>query len=105
MDFNSLLQQAKKMQEEMERQEQELNSKEYRSTVSKSIVEVVMTGDLQVTEININKDFAADFTAEDKEILEDAIMLAVNELTKKIEEDKTGALGQLTGGLNIPGLM
>ncbi len=105
MDFNSLLQQAQKMQEEMERQEKELNSKEYRSTVSKSIVEVVMTGDYQVTEININKDFAAAFTAEDKEILEDAVMLAVNELTKKIEEDKTGALGQLAGGLNIPGLM
>lgn len=104
MDFNSLLQQAKKMQEEMEKQEQELNAKEYRSTVSRSIVEVVMTGDFQITQININENFARDFSFDDKEILEDAITLAVNELTKKIEQDKAGAIGQLAGGMNIPGL-
>ena len=104
MDFNSLLQTAQKMQEEMERQEKELNEKEYRNTVSKSIVEVTMTGNYQITEIRINPDFAADFTADDKEILEDTVLLAVNEITKQIEEDKAGAMGQLTGGLNIPGL-
>ncbi|MBR0385852.1 MAG: YbaB/EbfC family nucleoid-associated protein [Erysipelotrichaceae bacterium] len=105
MDFNSLLQTAQKMQEEMEKQEKELNEKEYHNTVSRSIVEVTMTGNFQLTEIKINPDFAKDFTADDKEILEDAILLAVNELTKQIEEDKAGAFGQLTGGLNIPGLM
>lgn len=104
MDFNSLMQQAKKIQEEMEKQQQKLEAREYRSTVAKSIAEVVMDGGYQVLEVNINKEFAENFSAEDKEILEDSLILALNELTNKISEDKEEGLGSLAGNMNIPGL-
>lgn len=104
MDFNSLMQQAQKLQEEMERKEKEVSSKEYRSTVSKNIVELVMNGNYEITEININEDFAKNFGAEDKEILEDSIMLAINEVTKQISADKEGILGDLAGNISLPGL-
>ena len=44
------------------------------------------------------------FTSDDREILEDAITLAVNELTEQITDDKEGMLGDLAGSINIPGL-
>ncbi|MBQ9035921.1 MAG: YbaB/EbfC family nucleoid-associated protein [Erysipelotrichaceae bacterium] len=104
MDFNSLMREAQKIQEEMQRKDAELKNKEYTSTKSKSIVEVTMNGDYELTSVKINDEFANNFTSDDREILEDALMLAVNEVTAKVTEDKEGLVGDLAGSLNIPGL-
>lgn len=104
MDFNSLMREAQKIQEEMQRKDAELKNKEYTSTKSKSIVEVTMNGDYELTSVKINDEFAKNFTSDDREILEDALMLAVNEVTAKVTEDKEGLVGDLAGSLNIPGL-
>lgn len=104
MDFNSLMREAQKIQEEMQKKDAELKNKEYTSTKSKSIVEVTMNGDYELTSVKINDDFAKNFTNDDREILEDALMLAINEVTNKVTEDKEGLVGDLAGSLNIPGL-
>ena len=104
MDFNSLMREAQKIQEEMQKKDAELKNKEYTSTKSKSIVEVTMNGDYELTSVKINDDFVKNFTSDDKEILEDALMLAINEVTNKVTEDKEGLVGDLAGSLNIPGL-
>ena len=104
MDFNSLMREAQRMQEEMARKDAELKNKEYVSTKSKSIVEVTMNGDYELQSVKINEEFAKNFTSDDKEILEDALMLAINEVTAKVTEDKEGMVGDLAGSLNIPGL-
>ncbi|MBR0474317.1 MAG: YbaB/EbfC family nucleoid-associated protein [Erysipelotrichaceae bacterium] len=104
MDFNSLMREAQKIQEEMQRKDAELKNKEYTSTKSKSIVEVTMNGDYELISVKINDDFAKNFTSDDREILEDALMLAINEVTNKVTEDKEGLVGDLAGSLNIPGL-
>ena len=104
MDFNSIMKQAQKMQEQMEKQEAELKEKEYNSTISSSIVKVTANGDYKITNIEINEDFAKDFEFEDKEILEDALCLAVTDVLNQINEDKQDALGDLAGSIKIPGL-
>lgn len=104
MDFNSLMREAQKIQEEMQRKDAELKNKEYTSTKSKSIVEVTMNGDYELTSVKINDDFAKNITSDDREIFEDALMLAINEVTNKVTEDKEGLVGDLAGSLNIPGL-
>ena len=107
MDFNSLMMQAQKLQEQMEKQEQEINNREYHSTVMSDVVEVTMLGNFEVQEIKIKQQYIED-NYEDKEdfinILQDSICVAVSELTRKIQEDKEGMIGGLAGGLNIPGL-
>ncbi|WP_294463546.1 YbaB/EbfC family nucleoid-associated protein [uncultured Ruminobacter sp.] len=45
MDFNSLLKQAQKMQEDMERQDAALKEKEYTSKTLKNIVQITMNGE------------------------------------------------------------
>lgn len=104
MDFNELLKQAQKMQEDMYAKDRELKEKTYASRKARNIVEITMNGAYEITELKINDDFARDFTFEDKEILEDAILLAVNELTDRILEDQNNVMGDLAGGLGIPGL-
>jgi len=104
MDFSSLMRQAQKMQEQMEKQEEALKEKEYHSTISSSIVEVTMNGAYRLMEVKINDDFARDFTYEDKEILEDALCLAVSQTTDLINKDKEDAMGDLASSIKIPGL-
>ena len=104
MDFNSLLKQAQKMQEDMERQDAALKEKEYTSKTLKNIVQITMNGEYQITSVKLDDDFVKNFTRDDKEILEDAISVAVNELTEEITADKEGMFGNIAGSLNIPGL-
>ena len=42
---------------------------------------------------------------DDVEMLQDLIIAAVNEAMRQIDETSNDAMGQLTGGLNIPGFM
>ena len=103
MDFNSLMKQAKKMQDQLESQDKEIKEREYVSSVASSIVEIKMNGNYEITSLKISEDFAADFTPDDREILEESVILAVNELVKKITNDKEDMLGGLAGSLNLWG--
>jgi DNA-binding YbaB/EbfC family protein len=62
-------------------------------------VTVVMTGQQQLQSVKILPE-----AAEDTEMLEDLVLTAMNEALKKSKELAANRLGELTGGLNIPGL-
>ena len=104
MDFGSLMREAQRMQEEMQRKEEALKNKEYVSTAGRSIVEVRMNGEYELTEVKLNEEFVKNFTNDDKEILEDSLQLAINDVTRQVTDDKEGMMGELAGSLNIPGL-
>lgn len=104
MDFNKLLQRAQKMQEDLEKSEAELKQKEYTNKVVNSIVNIKMNSDYQIEEIKFDDNFVNDFTKEDFEALRDAIMLAVNDISREITENKENMMSGLAGSINIPGL-
>ena len=104
MDFNSLLQRAQRMQEDLEKSQNELKQKEYTNKTVSSIVKVTMDGDYQVKNVEFGKDFVNNFTSEDFEMLADSVAVAVNEITREITEDKEGAMADLAGSIKIPGL-
>ena len=96
MNMQNLMMQAKKMQKDMEKVQSELESKEY---VGKSqFVTAVMSGKNKLVSISFGEN--ADF--EDKEILEDMILIAINDAIDKMEkekEEKFGKYGQMFNGL------
>lgn len=104
MDFNKLLQRAQKMQEDLEKSEAELKQKEYTNKVVNSIVNIKMNSDYQIEEIKFDDNFVKNFTIEDFEALRDAIMLAVNDISQEITENKENMMSGLAGSINIPGL-
>ena len=104
MDFNSLLQRAQRMQEDLEKSQNELKQKEYTNKTVSSIVKVTMDGDYQVKNVEFGKDFVNNFTNEDFEMLADSIAVAINEITREITEDKEDVMSDLAGSINIPGL-
>lgn len=100
-NMNSVIKQAQKMQEEMERVQQETEEEQVEATSGGGAVKVVVNGKKELISIKLDPD-AVD--PDDVETLEDLIIAAVNEGVKKAEEIMAERMGAITGGLNIPGL-
>lgn len=99
MNMQRILQEAQKMQAQIQKEQKELEGTIYEG--NSSIVSVKMNGKYQVIEVKVNLDEAID--ASDKEMLEDMILLAVNDATKKIAQDKEKKMGKF--GQGLAGLM
>ena len=101
MNPANMMQQVRKMQQEMAKAQEELASTIVTGQASGGMVTVEMTCDHRMKSIKIASE-AID--PGDPETLEDLIVVACNDALKKIEETSQARLGQLTGGLRIPGL-
>ena len=97
MNMQNLMMQAKKMQKDIEKSQKELDGKEY---VGKSqVVTASMSGSNKLVSIKIDIDSLSD---DDRELLEDMILVAVNDAIDKMEKDKEekfGKYGQMFNGL------
>ena len=98
MNMNNIMKQAKKMQEEMQKSQEELSSKEFDSTAGGGAISVKVTGEKVLKEIRIKPEVV---DPEDVEMLEDLILTCVNEALRKVDS----AQSQEFGKFNIPGLM
>ena len=94
MNMQALMKQAQKMQEKMQQQAQELETKEFTAAAGGGAVSVTVTGHKEVKSITIDKD-AVD--PDDVEMLQDMIVAAVNEAMKQVDEESKGMLGSLNG--------
>ena len=100
-NMNQMLKQAQKMQEQMVKMQEEMEAKTYEATAGGGAVRVVITGKREVQEIELKPEVV---DPDDIEMLQDLMVAAVNEGLRKMESDSSAQMGQLTGGLNIPGL-
>ena len=98
MNINSLMKEAKKMQAEMQKSQEELATKEFDSTAGGGAISVKVTGEKVLKEIKIKPEVV---DPEDVEMLEDLILTCVNEALRKVDS----AQSQEFGKFNIPGLM
>lgn len=98
MNINSLMKEAKKMQADMQKTQEELASKEFEASAGGGAINVKVTGEKVIKEIKINKDVV---DPDDVEMLEDLILTCVNEALRKVDS----AQNQKFGKFNIPGLM
>ena len=101
-NMNNMMKQVKKMQEQMEKAQQDIEEKEFESTSGGGVVTATVNGKKEVIAIKIDPDV---IDPEDSEMLEDLIIAAINDAMKKADEYSGETMGKLTGGLNIPGLM
>ena len=91
MNMQALMQQAQKMQRDLTKKKDELNKKSFNGT--SDLVDVVFTGDKKLVSVKIKGNIDND----DKEIIEDMFVLAVNDAMAKIDKEAESALGQLNG--------
>ena len=98
MNINQLMKEAKKMQADMEKSQEELVAKEFDASAGGGVIEVKVTGAKLIKEIKIKKE-AVD--PDDVEMLEDLILTCVNEALKKVDSAQAAQLGKY----NIPGII
>ena len=98
MNKNNLMKEAKKMQAEMQKSQEELATKEFDSTAGGGAISVKVTGEKVIKEIKIKPDVV---DPDDVEMLEDLILTCVNEALRKVDSAQSQELGKF----NIPGLM
>lgn len=99
-NLNKLMKQAKKMQDDMQRQQAELETKTYEATAGGGVVTAVVSGRFELTRLTIKPE-AVD--PDDVEMLQDLVIAAVNEGVKVARQDQEETLSSLTGGLKLPG--
>ena len=99
MNMQKLMQEAQKMQAQLQKDQKELESTIYEG--SSSLVNIKINGKYEAVEVNINID--EEITSDDKEMLEDMVMLAMNDAVKKVVADKEKKMGKY--GQGLAGLM
>jgi nucleoid-associated protein EbfC len=107
-NMNQMLKQVQQMQAEMAKAQEELKNEIVEATAGGGTVTVKMTGELKVTEVRIDPE-AVD--PDDVELLQDLVLAAFNEAVRSAQELQqrklgaaTGGLGDMAGGLGLPGL-
>ena len=98
MNLNQLMKEAKKMQADMEKSQEELSQKEFDATAGGGAVSVKVSGNKEIKEIKIKPEVV---DPEDVEMLEDLILTCTNEALRKVDSAQAASLGKY----NIPGLM
>ena len=98
-NMNNMIRQAQKMQQDMMKAQEELESKTYEAQAGGGAVSAVVSGKKELLNITIDPE-AVD--PDDVEMLQDLIVAAVNEALRKANEDAASQMSRLTGGLNLP---
>ena len=103
-NMSQLLKQARDVQKKIEEVQNELDDLTIEADSGGGMVKVVVNGKQQILELTIEPDAIK----EDKELLEDLIISAVNNaLSQSLEESQNrmnAVTGNMLGGMNIPGL-
>ena len=97
MNINQLMKEAKKMQADMEKSQEELSIQEFEASTGGGAVKVVVSGDKMLKSITLDKDVV---DPDDVEMLQDLILTCVNEALRKVDSAQAASLGKY----NIPGL-
>lgn len=97
MNMQQMLAQAQKIQRQMEKAQAELDKKEFIVTKNGAVT-VKALGSMKITSIEIDDSL---LTAEDKDMLQDMILMAVNELIEKISEESEAIKASATGGFSF----
>ena len=98
MNINSLMKEAKKMQADLEKNQQELAEKEFEASAGGNAVSVKVNGQKQILDLKLQKEVV---DPEDVEMLQDLIVTCINQAFKQVDDAQAASMGKY----NIPGIM
>ncbi len=97
MNINQLMKEAKKMQADLEKSQEELQAKEFEATAGGGAISVKVGGNKEIKEINISKDVV---DPDDVEMLQDLILTCINEALRKVDSAQSASMSKF----NMPGM-
>lgn len=100
-NMQQMMQQAQKMQEQMEVVQADLNEREFEGTAGGNMVKAVFNGKKELVSVTIDPE-AVD--PEDVEMLEDLVVAAVNDSLRKVTETTDKEMEKVSGSMGMPGI-
>ena len=97
MNINKLLKEAQKMHSDMQKSQKEIQEKTFESVAGGGAVTARMNGKRELLEINVAEEL---LDKDEKEMLQDVLMVCINDLLRKIDEEEQ----EMTKGMSIPGM-
>lgn len=101
-NMQSMIRKAQKMQEDMEKKQEELAAREFTASSGGGAVELKLSGKKELLSLKLKPEVV---DPEDIEMLEDLIIAAVNEGMRAVDEVTSREMDAITDGLNIPGVV
>ena len=99
-DLNEIMKQAKQMQEQFKKAQEEQLKTRTEGESGAGLVKVVMNGKHDVLSVSLDDSLMS----EEKAVVEDLLAAAVNDAVRRVEKTSQEKMGGLAAGLNIPGL-
>ena len=99
MNMQALMQQAQRMQREMEKAQKDLEAKEFEIISAGGGIKVTITGKKLVKNIEIDEDI---IDPEEKEMLQDMIVVAINEAISLVIKEEQKILAKQQANMRMP---
>ena len=96
-ELAKFMQQAQKMQENLQQAQAELGKLEVTGEAGGGMVKVTLNGRHEVQKVAIDRD-----AGDDLEMLEDLVAAAINDAVNRVREANQEKMASMTGGLPIP---
>ena len=96
--MNEIMKQAQKMQQDLQKAQEEIAQAEVTGESGAGLVKVTMNGRHDVSKVAIDPSLME----EDREVLEDLVAAAVNDSVRRIEEYQKEKMAGMTGGMGMP---
>ncbi len=107
MEVNALQQMLTRFRQLQENLQQQVEAVHVEASAGGGMVTVKMNGQKQLTDVRIDPEV---FAGKDQEMLQDLVRAAVNEASRRVDEELTSQMKNVAGGLpglaglKIPGL-
>ena len=107
MEVSALQQMLARFRQLQEDLQQQVNAVHVEASAGGGMVTIKMNGQKQVTDVRVEPEV---FASKDQEMLQDLVRAAVNEASRRVDEELANQMKSLTGnlpglaGLKIPGL-
>ncbi|MDO8813723.1 MAG: YbaB/EbfC family nucleoid-associated protein [Gallionella sp.] len=96
--LGGLMKQAQQMQQNMQKAQAELATVEVEGQAGSGMVKVTMTCGHEMRRVSLDDSVLSD----DKEMLEDLIVLALNDALRKVEATTQQRMSGFTAGMSLP---
>jgi DNA-binding YbaB/EbfC family protein len=96
-NIGQLMQQAQRMQENIQRAQQELSNLEVTGQSGGGLVQITLSGRMESRRVRISPEALSD-----PEMLEDLIAAAFNDAVNKVNEESSKRMSEATAGMPIP---
>jgi len=100
-NMQQMMKEAKMMQKKMAEMQEELKKMEFEASAGGGAVKAKVNGEQEVLQIKLDTEM---IDADDLDMVEDMVMVAVNDAIKQSKDEAKSKMSGLTGGMSLPGM-